>query len=189
MSKQGLNLHNTKMHKGLSKSKDSLPKDDPKCSVCHKSVHTTEATQCHICKKKEHFNCTESGRKYKEQLKVREETFTCLNCYIPEIEYVPEAPVIDKPSSDEVVINNDINRDVNNVNVKDISLEEIVNPIAASKEIVNTISEVGKELRNENGLLDLSKELSEAREKSDQMININEKLQKENDELCKLKQI
>ena len=51
LSKQGLNLHNTKMHKGLSKSKDSLPKDDPKCSVCHKSVHTTEAEQSQISKK------------------------------------------------------------------------------------------------------------------------------------------
>ena len=80
----GIKNHIRGSHKELKLTKDknkNVGKD--KCRRCDKFIHTEDVGECVICKGKEHFGCTKTGKEHKLDYKNGELTFTCVECCLP----------------------------------------------------------------------------------------------------------
>ena len=78
-SVSGIKSHITKMHKNLKNSTS----EKETCKKCQKIIQTKDVGTCIACGGKEHYNCTQTGKKHSQEFRDGTLTFKCIQCCLP----------------------------------------------------------------------------------------------------------
>ena len=163
-SKQGMNMHITKKHKGIknmiSADNDREKTAENRCKVCRKIIHLEEFAKCTSCSGVEHYGCSETGKEFRAEYISGKYPFKCNECTLPAIECESYQQIYNKMKKKNdpiaVRVENEAEETMAHIDSVDDDIATVTNTKQPNKEIVgemltnivNVIVEVGEEELN-----------------------------------------